>query len=47
MVGQTAEVAGVELSVDLCEGEADAVAVGKGRGWVKLEFGQGEAGGFE
>jgi hypothetical protein len=30
------DVAGAELAVDLGEGEADAVAVGEGRGWVEM-----------
>lgn len=47
MIGQAAEVAGVELAVDFAEGEADAVTIGKGWGWVQLEFGQREAGGIE
>lgn len=37
----------MELAVDLGECEADAVAVGEGRGWVELKRGQREAGGFE
>jgi len=41
------EVAGAELAVDFAKGEADAVAVGERRGWVELEFGESEAGGFE
>ena len=40
---QSAYVAGAQLAVDLCEGEADAIAVGQRRGWVDLKFGQRDA----
>jgi hypothetical protein len=40
--GCAAQVAGPETAVDIAQGEADAVAVGEWRRWVKLELGQSE-----